>query len=200
MATLVYSIQSCFSIGMPVLIAPWVGLLFGAFFAWSAREELARTERGPLASPALVLPVAFGFLMQGPVAGYFLAFAPDWSMAYLVDSQRVPLIVDFIAILFCAATPVCGFMLAAPAASRREGVPLLRWSLPLVIVVIGVTAALLPRLGTEASYAQFRGSFGTRRVAGGSLGIALLWMNALLFCSAGWVAKSLRQFSQRARD
>ncbi|HMA97068.1 MAG TPA: hypothetical protein VKP30_30500 [Polyangiaceae bacterium] len=185
---------------MPVLIAPWIGLLFGVFFAWSAREELARSERGPLASAALVLPVAFGFLMQGPVAGYFLAVAPDWSMAYLIDSQRVPPVVDFVAVLLTAATPVCGYALAAPAASRREGVPLLRWSLPLLIVVIGVTAALLPRLSTEASYTQFRGSFGTRRVAGGSLGIALLWMNALLFCSAGWTAKSLRQFGQRARD
>lgn len=185
---------------MPVLIAPWVGLLFGVLFAWAAREELARAERGPLASSALLLPVAFGFLMHGPVAGYFLAFAPDWSVAYLIDSQRLPPLVDFTAVLLAAASPACGYLLAIRPASRREAVPILRWSLPLLVFVVAGTAGLLPRLGTEASYAQYSGSFGTRRVAGGGLGMALLWMNAVLLCGVGWIAKSLRQLGQRTRD
>lgn len=185
---------------MPVLIAPWVGLLFGVLFAWMAREDLARSERGPLASPALVLALTFGFLVHGPVAAFFLAFAPDWSLAYLVDSQRVPVFADMTLVLLTTASPTIGYLLSINAASRREGPALLRWSVPLLVVVVAVTIVLSPRLGTEANYAQFRGSFGTRSVAGGGLGMSLLWMNTVLFCSAGWVAKSLRQLSQRARD
>lgn len=138
--------------------------------------------------------------MHGPVAGYFLAFAPDWSVAYLIDSQRLPPLVDFMAVLLAAVSPTCGYLLAIQSASRREVAPLLRWAMPLLVFVVAATAALLPRLGTEASYAQFRGSFGTRRVAGGGLGMSLLWMNAVLFCGAGWIAKSLRQLGHRARD
>lgn len=185
---------------MPVLIAPWVGLLLGVVFAWAAREDLARSERGPLASPALVLTLAFGILVHGPVTGYFLAYAPDWSVAYVVDSQRLPAIVDVILLLIAIASPAIGYLLSVAPAARRESVVLLRWALPLLVLLVAATILLGPRLGTEANYAQFRGSFGTRSVAGGGLGISLLWMNCVLFCSAGWVAKSLRQLGQRSRD
>ena len=56
------------------------------------------------------------------------------------------------------------------------------------------------QMSIEANYAQYRGSFGTRSVAGSGLGISLLWMNTVLFASAGWVAKSMREFGQRGRD
>ena len=183
-----------------MLIAPWVGILIGVLFAWMAREDLARSERGPLASPAIVLPLAFGFLIHGPVAAFFLAYAPDWSVAYLIDSQRVPTIVDMTSLILTTASPTIGYLLSVNTASRREGAILLRWSLPLLVLVVAVTIVLGPRLGTDANYAQYRGSFGTRSIAGGGLGMSLLWMNAILFCSAGWVAKSLRQLGQRTRD
>jgi hypothetical protein len=192
--------KSCFSRRMPILIAPCVGLLFGVLFAWIAREDLARSERGPLGSTALILTVAFGFLIHGPVAGYFIVYAPDWSVAYLIDSQRLPTIVDMLSLLLTAASPTIGYFLAIFPASRRDGTALLRWTVPLLVLVVAVTIVLGPRLGTEANYVQYRGSFGTRSVAGGGLGMSLLWMNAVLFCSAGWVAKSLRQLGQRARD
>jgi hypothetical protein len=185
---------------MPLLIAPPVGILIGVLFAWAAREDLARSERGPLASPAWLLAVAFGLLIHGPVAGYFLAYAPDWSIAYLVDSQKSPVLVDMVALLVTAASPTVGYLLAVPSASRREAPALLRWTLPLLILVVAATIALGPRLSTEANYAQYRGSFGTRSVAGSGLGIAVLWMNTILLCCAGWVAKSLRQLGQRSRD
>lgn len=192
--------KPCFLSDMPVLIAPWVGLLFGVAFAWMAREELARSERGPLASPASLLPLAFGFLVHGPVAAFFLAYAPDWSLAYLIDSQRVPTIVEMILLLLTTASPTIGYVFSVNSASRREGTHLLRWAIPLLVLVVALTLVLAPRLGTEANYAQFRGSFGTRSIAGGGLGMSLLWMNTVLFCCAGWVAKSLRQLGQRARD
>src|SRR5512145_1494593 len=161
--------HSCFPWCMPVLIAPLVGLLLGVLFAWMAREDLARSERGPFASAALVLAIGFGFLVHGPAVGYFLAYAPDWSLAYLLDSQRVPTIVDMLALLLSAASPTIGYLLSVSAASRREGAVLLRWSMPLLACVAIATFVLLPRLGTEANYAQYSGSFGTRSVAGGGL-------------------------------
>jgi hypothetical protein len=185
---------------MPVLIAPVVGLLIGVFFAWMARVDLARSERGPMTSPALLLVLAFGLLIHGPVTGYFLAYAPDWSFAYLVDSQRVPGIGAMAALLLAAASPTLGYLVSLSPASRSEGASLLRWSLPLLVLVIAVTIALGSRLGTEANYAQFRGSFGTRSVAGSGLGVSILWMNGVLFVCAGWVAKCVRDLGHRGRD
>lgn len=185
---------------MPMLIAPWVGILLGVIFAWTAREDLARSERGPLASPALALTLAFGLLVHGPIAGYFLAYAPDWSVAYLVDSQRLPAVADVIMLLMVAASPAVGYLVSAGPASRREGTLLLRWTAPLLVLLAAATISLGPRLGTEANYAQYRGSFGTRSVAGGGLGVSMLWMNTVLFCCVGWIAKSLRELGRHARD
>jgi hypothetical protein len=148
----------------------------------------------------LVLAVGFGLLIHGPIVAYFLAYAPDWSVAYLLDSQRVPAIVDMLSLLLSAASPAIGYLLSVSAASRREGTNLLRWAIPLLSCVVIATIVLLPRLGTEANYAQYSGSFGTRSVAGGGLGMSLLWMNTVLFCSAGWVAKSLRSLGLCTRD
>jgi len=185
---------------MAVLLAPWIGLLLGLAFAWFARDDLARSERGPLATPALLLAAAFGLLVLGPATGYYLAYAPDWSFAYLVDSQRLPAAAEMLALLISTASPMFGFVLAARTSSRRDGVSLLRWAVALVVVVLVLTLVLGHRFATEASYAQYHGAFGTRSVAGGDLGLSLLWINLVVALCAGWVIHQLKRLSRGARD
>lgn len=185
---------------MAVLIAPWLGLLFGLGFAWFARDDLSHSERGPLASPALLLTSAFGLLILGPATGYFLAYAPDWSVAYLVDSQRLPPAIEMMALLLTTASPTIGFVLAARPASRRDGAALLRWAILLLVLLTAIAVSLSRRFATEASFAQYHGSFATRSIAGGSLGISLLWMNAVILASAVWVIRQLRRLSQKSRN
>jgi small-conductance mechanosensitive channel len=185
---------------MAILIAPWLGLLFGLGFAWFAREDLAHSDRGPLATPALLLTTAFGLLILGPATGYFLAYAPDWSVAYLLDTQRLPPAVEMVALLFVTASPTLGFVISARAASRREGGPLLRGAAALVVVLAAVTIGLSRRFATDASFTQYHGNFSTRSIAGSNLGLSLLWMNAIVWASAGWVLRQLRRLSEKTRS
>src|SRR4029078_4965053 len=75
---------------MPALLAPLVGFSLGVLFSWAAAEELARSG-GPLGGArSFSIVVLFSLLIYGPFSGYFLTYATDWSLAYLVDGRRVP--------------------------------------------------------------------------------------------------------------
>jgi hypothetical protein len=185
---------------MAILVAPWLGLLLGLGFAWFSMESLSRSDRNPLASPALYLSSAFGLLILGPATAYFLANAPDWSFAYLVDSQRLPANVEMLALILTISSPSIGFVLSARAASRRENNVLLRGAVILATLLIAIIVGLHHRFATEANYAQFHGSFGTRSIAGGNLGLSLLWINALVAISAGWLFYQLKRLGQKTLD
>ncbi len=184
---------------MPGPIAPLVGLLLGIAFAWAAREDLAQSEKGPLATRAVLLVAAYGLLVHGPITGYFLTYAPDWFYAYLVDSRQLPATVEVFGVLLAAATPLIAFAAAARVASRRRGAILFRWSAGLLIVILGLSLAFGTRWATDATYTQFRGDFGTRAVAGGDLGYALLWMNSVMAVAIAWMFRSLRSLGRASQ-
>ena len=48
-------------------------------------------------------------------------------------------------------------------------------------------------LSVQATFAQFHGDFGTRPVAGGSLGIALIWTTIVLGLATAWTSYALRR-------
>jgi len=54
---------------------------------------------------------------------------------------------------------------------------------------------LFPRLSVQATYAQFHGDFGTRPVAGGPLGYALIWTTLVIVGGAAWTAYALRRMA-----
>jgi hypothetical protein len=181
---------------MPILIAPLLGLLVGLVFAWAAREELARSERGALASQATLPVAAFGLLVHAPVTGYFLTYAPDWSLAYLFDSQRLPALVTVGAALLTAGTPLLGFAIMASPASRRRSSIVLRAGAVLLGTIIATASVLGGRWARDATFAQFHGDFGTRSLAGSELGHVVLWMNAVFVLAVVWMLWSLRRFTK----
>jgi len=182
---------------VPAPIAPLVGFLFGVAFAWLASEELARADG--FASRSMIVVSLFGLLAFAPVAGYFLAFAPDWSYAYFIDSRRLPGAVDLSLVLIDAASVPAGFAAAARHAKIKRSSSLVRVALIPLVLAAGFLLIALPRLGIDATYAQYQGDFGTRSVSGTPLGYALLWMTLVLTGAVVWTAVWLRRSSRAAR-
>lgn len=182
---------------VPAPAAPFFGFLLGAAFAWVAAEELARD--GGVGSRSLTVVALFGLLVYAPISGYLLAFAPDWSYGYVVDSQRLPSAVDTAWVLLDAASVPAGFARAARHARVKRSGPIMRLVALPAAVALGLVLATLPRLSVHASYAQYHGDFGTRPVSGSPLGFALLAMTLILLVGASVTVIWLRRSSRAAR-
>jgi hypothetical protein len=181
---------------MPAPVAPLLGFVVGILFAWAAADDLARTALPT--SRSLIVVAAFGLLVHAPIAAYFLATAPDWSWAYLLSAERLPMALGFGWVLLTAASVPAGFAAAArPAAAKRLSHLVRIGALP-AILAAAFLAAAFRRLEVDGSYAQYHGDFGTRPVAGSSLGWALLWMCAVLTGGIAWTLRCLRMLSRRA--
>jgi hypothetical protein len=184
---------------MPAPTAPLIGFSLGVAFAWAASDELARSLGSGTTSRSLVVVTLFSLLCFAPVAAYFLAFAPDWSYAYFVDSQRLPSAIDLGLALLNAASVPAGFAVAARAASAKRIGGVVRIASTPAVLALAFLLLTLPRLSVQGTYAQFHGDFGTHSVAGGSLGYALLWMATLLGVSIAWTVRCLRMIGGSGR-
>lgn len=177
---------------MPAPIGPLLGFALGAALAWFATDGTGR-GKATLAVAPLALVSLFALLVFTPVAGYFIAFAPDWSYAYLIDVSRRLGALHIIVLLADIASVPLGFAIALRSARGSFSPVLIRLlGLPLLGAAVFV-AVFLPRLAVEATYAQFHGDFGTRPAAGGPLGYALIWSALILASGATWTAHSLRR-------
>jgi ABC-type uncharacterized transport system permease subunit len=178
---------------MPAPVAPLVGFVLGVAFGWADADALARSHASPIGSRSLVVVALFATLVLAPVGAYFLAFHADWSYAYFIDTRRIPSALDLALVLVDAASVPVGFVVAASRARARRLVPLLVLAAPPALVALIATLAMASRLSIQGSYAQFHGDFGTRAVAGSSLGYGLLWMDALIALGAAWTTRELRR-------
>ncbi len=184
---------------MPILLSPFIGVAAGMLFSWFAREDLASNDRGPFASPALLLVACYGLLVMAPITGYFLAVAPDWSLAYLWRFEQLPPTLPVAATLVTAGSPLLGFALCARAASRRQPIPLIRGTVTLLVLLVALLSILGRRWAKDATFTQFHGDFGIRSLAGSELGHAVLWMNAVFLFGTAWMWFSLRRLGRKAR-
>lgn len=182
---------------MPAPTAPLIGFLLGVAFAWAAADDLARA--GSAISRSLVVVSLFGLMVFAPTAAYFLAFAPDWSWAYLVDSQRLPGTLDLSLVLLDAASVPAGFVAAARYAKAGRTGPLLRLAMLPAVALAAFLLVAFRRLGVEATFTQFHGDFGVRSVSGGPLGYALLWMALVMGGAVAWTGAWLRRAARASR-
>jgi hypothetical protein len=179
---------------MPAPLAPLVGFVLGVVFAWWGADELARSHGGSAVfSRSLVVVMLFAAIVYTPISGYFLAFEADWSFAYWVDSRHLPSAVQLTLVLLALSSVPLGFIAAATPARKRRLAALLVLGIPPAIVVLAFLLRAAGRLSVHASYAQFHGDFGTRPIAGSSLGHALLWMDTVLALGIAWTSRELRQ-------
>ena len=179
---------------MPVLIAIPFGLCLGVAFAWLSRRELRRVTTSEVGSRGLAIAALFGLFVLAPICGYFLAFEPDWCLAYLIDtSQASPALTPALLLLELATVPA-GFLLARALLERAgDEQSLLRALMASVVVTLGAVMLGLRRFAVQGSYAQFHGDFGTQPLAGSSLGYAILLLGFWLAAGLGFAVWTLRR-------
>ena len=138
----------------------------------------------------------FALLVFAPIAAYFAAFEPDWAFAYVVNAERLPVIVTALVALIALGSVPLGFVTAAGPARARRFARVSRLAAIPALLALAFVFVARSRLAVDASYAQYHGDFGTRPVAGGPLGYALLWMLAVLTGAVVFTAQSLRRFGK----
>ncbi len=173
------------------------GALLGLAFARAAHGVLARANTPPYASPAFALVGAFGLLVFAPVSGFSVAMSPDWTLAYIIDSQRVPAMAETLCVILAALTVPLGFLWGAALSIRRRLNVLARRIAILSCGSVALCAVLWKRMAVQATYAQFHGDFGIRPIAGTELGYAVMWMLILLGLASTWTLFSLVKLGQR---
>lgn len=177
---------------MPAPVAPLVGFSLGVLFAWAAADELARSS-GPLgATRSLPVVTLFALLVYGPFVGYFLTYATDWSLAYLIDGRRVPSALLLLAFVVDMASVLAGFAAGASAARGRRMVSLLPMGLvPMALGALFV-GVLSRRLALYGTYNQVTRALGAAPLAGSPLGVAVLWFHVCLLAGTSWTLRELR--------
>ncbi len=182
---------------MPAPIAPLVGLLIGASFHWNGSRQLARAAPGTaVEARGLLLAAAYALLIYAPICGYFLAFAPDWTFVYTVETERLNRALIVLALLGSAASVPLGFHLARRFMRRNTPGAIARVLVPACALILIFFAFAMRRLGVAGTYAQYHGNFGVQPLSGSPLGYALLWMGAILAGVTLWTAKQYRKLGQ----
>ena len=177
---------------MPALVGPFVGFTLGAALAWLCRvEALRESEAGFRARLAVV--ALFGALVVAPACGYFLVFAGDWSLFYLVDSRAVPSAALLVLTVLDAALVPLGFALAHRAAQRRAARALGLFVTAPAVVAGSIVLAFFSRLHLVGTTHQIASRFGTEPLAGSPLGWAVLWMGAMVAAGFAVAARSLAE-------
>jgi hypothetical protein len=178
---------------MPVLVALPLGLSLGMSFAWAARRELRRATTRQLGSHGLGVATLFGLLVFTPISAYFLAFEPDWCLAYLLDTAQVSAaLVPALLMLSLVSVPA-GFLIGGRVLSRGDDAGLLRVLGAFAVLTLGAIMLGLRRFAVQGSYAQFHGDFGTQQLAGSSLGYAILLLGFWLTDGLGFALWNLRR-------
>jgi hypothetical protein len=179
---------------MPVLIALPLGLTLGIGFAWLSRRELRRAATRELSGTGLAIACLFGLLVYAPVSAYFLAFEPDWCLAYLLDTARTSAALTPALLLLTLGSVPSGYLLGRELLERGgEEAGLLRSLAAGVILTLGALMLGLRRFAVQGSYAQFHGDFGTQPIAGSSLGYAILLLGFWLTAGLGFAVWNLRR-------
>jgi hypothetical protein len=174
---------------MPLPLAPFFAFVLGVFLAWRSRAETNHDEGvWNFQTQAVALYAALVF---APVAGYFAAFASDWSYAYFIDGRAIPSAISLTLVLVAAGAVVGGFVTGRRALERHAPNELV-WlaGAPTAFVVV-VFAALHNRFGVDATYEQFVSDFGREPLFTSRLGFAVVWMNSIVVTGAVFTARWL---------
>ncbi len=182
---------------MPALLAPIVGLLLGFAFHQSGSRQLVRAAPGTaVETRGQLLTLAYTLVLFVPYNAYFLAFSPDWSFLYALDTRQNLGLLITLSLLVDSASVVIGFHLAQRHFGPHSRATLLRVLLPAVALLLIFLALGRRRLAVEATYEQFQGNFGVHPVAGSALGYSLLWLGSIFIVATIWTAVQFRRLGE----
>jgi hypothetical protein len=165
-------------------------------FAAAAKLEL-RQRSELLQSKATWIVALFSFLVFAPIATYLVAYNMDWSLGYVVNPSRLPVVLlPGLGLLF-VAVPLFGFASGCFSAQRHSSLPLVvQGSISLACALLSVLVGL-PRFVTDGTYVEYHDQFGVRALAGSPLGYSLLWSFLALSLAVLWTYGTLRQMAHR---
>jgi len=169
----------------------------GLAFARVVKGLLLRATAAPYASPAFAVVTAYGLLVLGPLAGVSAAIAPDWTLSYLVDSQRSPVMLETLCVVTAAMSAPSGFLWGAALTIRRRQNILSQHVAGGTVVALLLCIVLWKRIIIQATYAQFHGDFGLQTLEGTELGYVILWMLLVLGLASTWTLYSLFKLEQQ---
>ena len=180
---------------MPALVGPLVALALGAALAFLCRGEVLREDHLAVRARATIAAL-FGALVFAPACAYFVIFAGDWAFFYLLDSRAVPSAALLVLVVADAALVPAGFLAGRRAAERRAERALVGLAVVPAAAAGALILAFFTKLRVEGTFHQVTERFGTRPVAGGPLGWAILWMGA---ATAAGFAIAARELTARPR-
>jgi hypothetical protein len=176
---------------VPAFVGPFVAFALGVALALQTRRELERFEDSERKA-ARTIAALYGALVVAPACAYFLVFAGDWSVAYLVDTRSVPSAADLALVALDAALVPVGFASASLAIRKRARRTLFLLGFLPSLCGLGLALAFSPELGVEGTTFQVRNHFGTRPLAGSPLGLAVLGMNAVVLAGLAFAVRAVQ--------
>jgi len=178
--------------GVPVVLGPLVGLALGAALALWWRTE-AISEAAPVGWSRLYVAALLGALVYAPTCALFMIVAGDWALFYLTDSKSVPSAVLLVVALVDGAVVAGGFGAGYVAARRRALRVLVALVTGPLVVSALIAFAFASKLRIEGTAQQVASGFGLRPVAGGPLGMSILWAWATMMLALFVATRSLDQ-------
>jgi hypothetical protein len=175
---------------VPAFAGPLVGFSLGVALAWLGRAAAERDDDRRRARRTLLVAL-FAALVFAPACAYFVLFAPDWAIAYLIDQRAVPSAAILALLLADAGAVVAGFVAGRYAGQRRAVRALAVLGILPASIAVLLVLAFLRELLIDGTFHEVLNHFGTRPVLGGPLGYAVAWMDAMIALGFALTARAL---------
>jgi hypothetical protein len=181
---------------VPLPLAPLVAALLGVALGLVGRDEVRRTSVAPTSTRGFVVVSLVSALLLAPALGYFVAFYPDWSYAYLIPGEQVPSAIDLLEIAGVALIPPAMYAWVASALRRHAVRELVRGVGALVVLLAIAIAAVGGRLGVADTYDAFREGIEPKPIGGSPLGVSILWIDGCVLAGTAWAGAQLRRMGR----
>jgi uncharacterized membrane protein len=182
---------------MPILFAPFISAFIGLLYAIFGRDEIRRTTQPAHQTRGFLFSMLSAILLVAPLAGYFLAFYPDWSYAYFLSSAKVPSAFDLLFVLFSCAILPLSYVWSANTLRRYALQIFVQGIASLVFLFVVLFVMLAQRLSVAGDYHSFTHRFEMPLLSHSSLGLSIFLLDGCFLFGVFWVSMQLRKLAQR---
>jgi len=171
--------------------------LFGIGFALVARDRI-RAE-GPFAAPAFPLVALHAATVVAPIALYFYAVHPAWSLMYWVNPAKISVLAILPLLVGHAALVLGGWYVAAILLRRGFQSAVIYTGGAVLLTLLVLVVSSIRRISTAADYLGWQSNRGIS-VFSVQLGWAFLVSLLALSGSAVYIAIELGRDGRRVRS
>lgn len=184
---------------MPAIQLLLIGFALGVWYAWTARDQLRRSE-GAWRTPAGFVVGAFSTLVFAPACCLLCLTHADWSLGYLVSSGGLPNSWPVLMMLAYSVIVPLGFAVGSSRAKQSQAMLVTRLTLVPLAFAAALALLCVRPLSVVGTTQQYAGQFGLAPVAGSSLGYSLLWLSVVLPASVAWTLRLLQSGAKSFKE